>query len=341
MKRKDLNTHHRLIGHVKYGIQYSGQALAFKDGASLGFLDAVGDAMTLSISTWNRLNELTKAFGAKGMTPPTGEDLEKAQINQLMYTALEKFVPLAHAYAVNRFQLGILNGTFTDDFNYHWWNLRSEIEGVKPPLLREKDTDFDAGVEFGLTQNVPAIGSFAASLLQFQIHETLCNDVLGFKSNETFMCDITGKTKTAQPLKHLMSVGMSQDWDITLGKFLTANSIQNINGTLNATAAINYFQKLWDFLDSQQTAQSYSTKLNTDVDKYFVSHIPATVPIVVGAVLGAMILVVVIAYFVGKSRSGGIEPKPQADAENGGQGGTTNPTFELEAKSGDETTSRH
>ena len=41
------------------------------------------------------------------------------------------------------------------------------------------------------------------------------------------------------------------------------------------------------------------------------SHIPATVPIVVGAVLGAMIVVVVVAYFVGKSRNSGIEPAPQ------------------------------
>merc|ERR1719481_593159 len=231
--------------------------------------------MTLSVSTWSHLNDLTKAFGGKGMTPPTDDDLKQAEINQLMYTALEKFAPLAHAYALNRFQLGLLNGTFTNDFNYHWWSIRSEVEAVKPAVQREKDTDFDAGVEFSLTQNVPQIGTFASSLLQFQIHEALCVNILGYKLNETYRCDIsTHKNKTAS-LQTLMMAGRSQDWTKTFANFLNTPSINKTAGSLNATSAINYFQKLWDYLDAELKKESYSTKVNKDLDKYFVSHIPA------------------------------------------------------------------
>merc|ERR1719154_989447 len=44
-----------------------------------------------------------------------------------------------------------------------------------------------------------------------------------------------------------------------------------------------------------------------------------------------MIVVVVVAYFVGKSRNSGIEPAPQeAETGNGSQGGMTNTGFEME-----------
>lgn len=72
-----------------------------------------------------------------------------------------------------------------------------------------------------------------------------------------------------------------------------------------------------------------------DVDLYFIQHIPATVPIVVGVVLLAMIGIVIIAYFVGKNKQD--KKMKNKLAEDGGslpdrKRGSSNPAFEMEEK---------
>ena len=51
------------------------------------------------------------------------------------------------------------------------------------------------------------------------------------------------------------------------------------------------------------------------VDKYMKErpYIPATVPIVVGVVLAAMVLIVIVAYFVGRARQNKKAKKPPVD----------------------------
>ncbi|KAF2367891.1 hypothetical protein FHG87_001363 [Trinorchestia longiramus] len=75
------------------------------------------------------------------------------------------------------------------------------------------------------------------------------------------------------------------------------------DGNMSSAAILNYFAPLEDFLDEQISLHDLQTGWDDDVDKYFVQHIPATVPIIVGVVLCVMIVIVVIAYFVGKNRN--------------------------------------
>lgn len=55
----DFVTVHHEMGHIQYYIQYAGQPLPFRKGANLGFHEAVGDLIALSVSTPQHLQKVS------------------------------------------------------------------------------------------------------------------------------------------------------------------------------------------------------------------------------------------------------------------------------------------
>lgn len=51
-------TVHHELGHIQYYLQYQNQPYAFKDGANPGFHEAVGDLISLSISSTKHLKKI-------------------------------------------------------------------------------------------------------------------------------------------------------------------------------------------------------------------------------------------------------------------------------------------
>lgn len=48
---EQLFTVHHEMGHVQYYLQYKNQPISFRSGANPGFHEAIGDVMSLSVST--------------------------------------------------------------------------------------------------------------------------------------------------------------------------------------------------------------------------------------------------------------------------------------------------
>lgn len=49
---------------------------------------------------------------------------------------------------VDLWRWDVFSGNVTsDDWNTHWWYLRAELQGMKPPVTRTED-DFDPGAKF-------------------------------------------------------------------------------------------------------------------------------------------------------------------------------------------------
>ncbi|XP_018027999.1 uncharacterized protein LOC108683215 [Hyalella azteca] len=101
------------------------------------------------------------------------------------------------------------------------------------------------------------------------------------------------------------------------------------DGNMTSASIKNYFSPLEEFLDSEIAAKDIHMTWDEDVDKYFVQHIPPTVPIVVGIVLCAMIVVVVVAYFVGKNRNQKKAEQAKQQATTEKKSGSVNPGFEM------------
>lgn len=56
--QKDFVTVHHEMGHIQYYIQYASQPLPFRSGANLGFHEAIGDLIALSVSTPQHLQKV-------------------------------------------------------------------------------------------------------------------------------------------------------------------------------------------------------------------------------------------------------------------------------------------
>ena len=113
----DLVTVHHEMGHIQYFMQYVDLPLQFREGANPGFHEAIGDTMALSVQTPIHLHTI----GLLEEVP----DNEKADINYLMKSAMERVMFLPFAYTIDQFRWKLFDGTIdTAKMNDEWWKLR-------------------------------------------------------------------------------------------------------------------------------------------------------------------------------------------------------------------------
>ena len=165
LNQEDFIVIHHEMGHIQYFMSYSINSstenihpLIYRDGANPGFHEAIGDTIALSVSTATHLEWLYENItGIEAQGKNLTEDLiMKRNINQLMKTALEKVAFIPYAYILDKYRWDIFAGEDTN-LNYNWWKLRVEEQGIKPPTLREKSTDFDAGCKYHVAAGIPYI----------------------------------------------------------------------------------------------------------------------------------------------------------------------------------------
>lgn len=79
---------------------------------------------------------------------------------------------------------------------------------------------------------------------------------------------------------------------------------------LDPSAILDYFQPLSDYLEKQLADNGEETgweiryqEFYDSTSRYSNADINNTVPIVVGCVLAALVVIVIIAYFIGRSRN--------------------------------------
>lgn len=58
MTMEQLFTVHHEMGHVQYYLQYKDQPVGFRRGANPGFHEAIGDVLSLSVSTPKHLHTI-------------------------------------------------------------------------------------------------------------------------------------------------------------------------------------------------------------------------------------------------------------------------------------------
>ncbi|XP_058820850.1 angiotensin-converting enzyme-like [Topomyia yanbarensis] len=146
---KDFITVHHELAHVQYFLNYRNNPKVFRDGANPGFHEALGDAVTLSVASPKHLQKL-------GLVQKNVDDTAH-DINFLFSLALEKVTFLPFALALEAWRYDIFDKRVRkEQYNCHWWLLREQFGGVKPPLLRS-ELDFDPGAKYHVAANIPYI----------------------------------------------------------------------------------------------------------------------------------------------------------------------------------------
>lgn len=65
------------------------------------------------------------------------------------------FIPFG--YLMDKWRWSVFSGETTDaKLNTEWWNLREELQGLKPPVDRT-ESDFDPGAKYHIPANVEYI----------------------------------------------------------------------------------------------------------------------------------------------------------------------------------------
>nr|CAD7400393.1 unnamed protein product [Timema cristinae] len=238
----DLLTAHHEMGHIQYYIQYKHLPKVYKRGANPGFHEAVGDVMSLSVSTPKHLRKV-------GLLDANSVDDYEATINYLYLQGLQKVAFLPSALLMDLWRWDVFKGhTTSDRYNCDWWKLREKYQGVEPPTHRTED-NFDPGAKYHIIASVPYIRYFVSYVIQFQFHRSLCEKAGQFdpedpESKPLHECDIYQSTEAGNLLGRMLQMGSSRPWP---------DAMEVVTGQreMDASGLLDYFSPLYKWLQDE------------------------------------------------------------------------------------------
>ncbi|XP_059487086.1 angiotensin-converting enzyme-like [Neocloeon triangulifer] len=289
---EDFITVHHELGHIEYFILYKDQPITFRKGANPGFHEAVGDVIALSVKN-------PQHYATIGLLPEYTDSYENS-INTLLRFALSKVAFLPFAVLIDSWRWEVFSGATPEaNWNTRWWQLREELQLVSAPVPRTEQ-HFDPGAKFHVPGNSQYISYFIAHILQFQLHRALCIEAGQYDPanpdvKPLHTCDIYRSTAAGTRLRNGLALGGSLLWTETL---------QQLTGEtqLSGTALLEYFKPLFDFLEPVPEVSQPQPLVGAQEDPP-TEPVDQTVPIVVGAVLGAVVVIALVAYFVNQYRN--------------------------------------
>jgi len=229
---EDFVTVHHELGHNFYQRAYREQPFLFRDSANDGFHEAVGDTIALSVNP-----SYLEKIGLLDRAPDTSGD-----VATLLRTALDKVAFLPFGLLIDQWRWKVFSGEVTPDhYNEAWWQLREKYQGIAPPVPRS-EADFDPGAKYHIPAYTPYTRYFLARILQFQFHRALCREA-GFEG-PLYQCSIYGNEKAGAKLRAMLAMGQSRPWPDALEALTGQRQI-------DASAMVEYFQPLKDWLDEQ------------------------------------------------------------------------------------------
>ncbi|WNG36753.1 M2 family metallopeptidase [Archangium minus] len=234
---EELVTIHHELGHNYYYTYYYTLPALYQQGAHDGFHEAIGDAITLSITPgYLKQMGLLKAV-------PQGD---KGLINLQMKDAMEKVAFLPFGLLVDQWRWEVLSGRVKpEDYNKAWWALREKYQGVRAPVERSEQ-DFDPGAKYHVPANVPYTRYFLARILQFQFHRALCQ--AAGHQGALHECSIYGNKEAGKRLQAMLEMGASKPWP---------DALEALTGQreMDASAMLDYFTPLRTWLQEQNKGQ--------------------------------------------------------------------------------------
>jgi peptidyl-dipeptidase A len=229
----DLTTIHHELGHDYYFHAYYKLPALYQAGANDGFHEAIGDALTLSITP-----PYLKQLGLLDALPKD----DKGLINVQMKDALEKIAFLPFGLLVDKWRWDVFAGKIKPaDYNTAWWELRRKYQGIAPPVPRTEE-DFDPGAKYHIPANVPYTRYFLARLLQFQFHRALCK--AAGHTGPLHTCSIYGNKEAGKRLQAMLALGASKPWPDALEAMTGERKI-------DPSAMIEYFAPLSAWLEKK------------------------------------------------------------------------------------------
>lgn len=230
----DFITIHHELGHNYYQRAYQDQSYLHLDGANDGFHEAIGDMIALSITP-----EYLVQIGMLEESQVPGEE---SDIGLLLRQAMDKVAFLPFGLLVDRWRWGVFDGSIQPaDYNTAWTDLRTEYQGIVPPVERPADA-FDPGAKYHIPGNTPYTRYFLARILQFQFFKAAC-DAAGWEG-PLHRCSFYGNEEVGERLNAMLEMGASAPWPDALEAFTGERE-------MSGEAMVEYFAPLLEWLNEQ------------------------------------------------------------------------------------------
>ena len=241
----DFVTVHHELGHNYYQMAYRNQPFFFQNGANDGFHEAIGDSIALNVTP-----DYLKKLGLIEQVPPPSAD-----IPLLLHTALDKIAFLPFGLLIDKWRWQVYAGQVTPEhYNSAWWALREKYQGIAPPVVRS-EAEFDPGAKYHIPGNVPYMRYFLARVYQFQFYRAMCQ-AAGYKGPLN-RCSVYGSKEAGARLNAMLSMGQSKPWPEAL-------KVMTETGKADASAIVEYFQPLLDWLKEQNKGEKEGWTLPAD-----------------------------------------------------------------------------
>ena len=229
---KGFHVVHHELGHNFYQRAYRKQTFLYQQGANDGFHEAIGDTITLSITT-----DYLQQIGLLDEAAVEGED-----IGFLMKMALDKVAFLPFGLLVDQWRWKVFSGeTSPENYNSSWWDLREKYQGIQAPVARSEE-DFDPGAKYHIPKNTPYSRYFLAHIMQFEFHRALCEKAQN--TGPLHSCSIYNSKEAGRHFNKMLETGASRPWQEVYYEFTGKHEI-------DASAILEYFAPLQDYLDEQ------------------------------------------------------------------------------------------
>ena len=233
----DFRTVHHELGHNYYQRAYQDQSVLFQTGANGGFHEAIGDMISLSITP-----AYLQQIGLIDEVPDASKDL-----GLLMDEALEGVAFLPFGLLMDKWRWQVFSGELTrETYNEGWWELRTQYQGIRPPVERGADY-FDPGGKYHIPGNVSYERYFLARILQFQFHKAAC-DLAGWEG-PLHRCSVYGSKAVGARFNAMLELGASEPWPEALAAFTGSRE-------MDGSAIVEYFAPLMEWLQTQNESRT-------------------------------------------------------------------------------------
>ncbi|KAH8378413.1 hypothetical protein KR093_011246, partial [Drosophila rubida] len=238
--QSQLFTVHHEQGHIQYFLQYQHLPFVYRTGANPGFHEAVGDVLSLSVSTPKHLEKI-------GLLSNFVLD-EETRINQLFLTALDKIVFLPFAFTLDKYRWSLFRGEVDKSkWNCAFWKLREEYSGIEPPVVRS-EKDFDAPAKYHISADVEYLRYLVSFIIQFQFYKSACIKAGQYNATNPELpldnCDIYGSAAAGAAFQKMLSLGASKPWPDALEAF-------NGERIMSGKAIAEFFEPLRVWLEAE------------------------------------------------------------------------------------------
>jgi len=258
VNQEDFLTVNHEMGHTQYQMQYKNLSHLYRDGANPGFHEGVADILALAAGSASYLQQL-------GLIDADVDILEKeTNINILFDNALDSIAFLPFGYLVDKFRWDVYSGiTSKQNMNCHWWKLKSKIQGIKPPSMRNND-QFDAGAKFHVAADVGYVRYFTARIYEFQFYREMClvsgKYVKGDPTKPLHQCNFFGSKEAGDKLREMEVLGASKPWK-------EAMTVMTGEPRMNTDALREYFSPLENWLKEENIKNGVKVGWDHDDDE--------------------------------------------------------------------------